>query len=118
MGEAPFSERDINPKWNRYDSAKSDWPPHQRAAVTPCHGKRVTRSSHGPQKTGESQLQSRSEFSQIELYANALHLDNLKGILYAPQRIVPESGLELGTLSSVVLHATARPILRGRAEET
>ena len=34
-------------------------------------------------------------------------------VLYAPQRIVPESGLELGTLSSVVLHATAKPILRG-----
>ena len=34
-------------------------------------------------------------------------------VLYAPQRIVPESGLELGILSSVVLHATAKPILRG-----
>ena len=31
-------------------------------------------------------------------------------VLYAPQRIVTERGLELGTLSSVDLHATARPI--------
>ena len=62
---------------------KSDCPPHQRAAVTPLSRQRgVTRSSHGSQKTGESQPLSRSEFSQIEIYANALLLVTLNGTLH------------------------------------
>ena len=48
----------------------SNCPPHQRAAVTPFHGKRVTRSSHRSQKTVESQSQSSNECSYSKVLPN------------------------------------------------
>ena len=114
MGEAPLSERENGIVTLRPNvTSKSDCPPHQRAVVTPFHGKLVTRSSHGSQKTGESQLQSRSEFSPNRVIRKCPAPGYSKWYSTPRKRIVPETGLELGTLRSVVLHATTRPILRG-----